>query len=272
MAINNILILGYGKMGQWFANQLRSNYNVAVTERGKVSPNGDSGLSFIDIPQKIKEFAPDLVINAVNLSATKSAFNQVMEYLPQSTILADITSIKGNMKEYYQKSGFRWVSTHPMFGPTFANMQNLQKEYAIIIEESDEEGGHFFNNFYRSFGMTIHTLPFRRHDELMAESLSLPFLATLLFSSNSHYNAMPGTTCKKHREIASGLLSEDNHLLSEVLFNEHTMEQIEGMADTLKLYAEIIRNKDSDTLFSMLDKLRNRLNSPIAERMGFGTS
>lgn len=267
MAINKILILGYGKMGQWFASQLLSDYHVKVVERYKIFHNEDSGVSFIERKQTIKEFAPDLVINAVNLRSTQSAFNRVMDYLPQNTILADITSIKGNMMEYYQKIGFRWVSTHPMFGPTFANMQNLQKENAIIIEESDKEGGQFFKSFYRSFGMAIHTLPFQRHDELMAESLSLPFLSTLVFSSNSTYNVMPGTTYKKHQEITRGLMSEDNHLLSEVLFNDNTLKQIEGMADTLKLYADIIRNKDADTLFSLLNKIRDKLNNPIIERM-----
>ena len=40
-----------------------------------------------------------------------------------------------------------FVSTHPMFGPTFGKMKDLSNENAIIIKESDEEGKAFFREF-----------------------------------------------------------------------------------------------------------------------------
>ena len=37
----------------------------------------------------------------------------------------------------------RYVSTHPMFGPTFANLGSLNHENAIVINEGDYMGASF---------------------------------------------------------------------------------------------------------------------------------
>lgn len=47
---------------------------------------------------------------------------------------------KTGLKEFYENCGFRYVSTHPMFGPTFANLDKLSTENAIIIKEGDHLG------------------------------------------------------------------------------------------------------------------------------------
>jgi prephenate dehydrogenase len=70
--------------------------------------------------EEIKEFQPELVINAVSLHKTIEVFEEVLPYLPESCILSDITSVKTPLREFYLNSGRRFVSTHPMFGPTFA--------------------------------------------------------------------------------------------------------------------------------------------------------
>ena len=87
-----------------------------------------------------------MVINAATLKYTIDAFNIVMPYLPETCILSDIASVKTGLKEYYEEMGHPFVSTHPMFGPTFASLSDLSKENAIIITESGEEGKAFFDD------------------------------------------------------------------------------------------------------------------------------
>ncbi|MFO8235384.1 MAG: prephenate dehydrogenase/arogenate dehydrogenase family protein [Bacteroidales bacterium] len=263
MAINNILILGYGKMGQWFTTQLSKKYNIAVFEKNNLATYGNPEFHFLRNLQEIKNFNPDMVVNAVNLDATENAFNNILQYLPEETILADITSIKEEMKQFYTNAGFRFVSTHPMFGPTFADMEKLKNENAIIIEESDEEGKYFFQNFYSSFGLNIHIINFHKHDEVMAESLSLPFLITLLFSANSENNKMPGTTYQKHKEIAEGLLSEDNNLMTEILLNNHFQKQVKNIENTLRMYADAIQNRDAQILISHIENIKMNRSVPV---------
>jgi prephenate dehydrogenase len=63
---------------------------------------------------------------------------------------------------------------------------------------------------------------FREHDETIAYSLSVPFASTLVFASVMKHQKAPGTTFKRHMDIARGLLSEDDFLLTEILFNPFT--------------------------------------------------
>lgn len=42
-----------------------------------------------------------------------------------------------------------------MFGPTFANLGNLQTENAIIIKESDHMGKIFFKDLYGSLKLNV---------------------------------------------------------------------------------------------------------------------
>ena len=50
----------------------------------------------------------------------RPAFEEVLPYLPKDCILSDIASVKTGLKEWYEQTGMAYVSTHPMFGPTFA--------------------------------------------------------------------------------------------------------------------------------------------------------
>lgn len=45
--------------------------------------------------------------------------------------------------------------------------------------------------------------------------------------------------------IAKGVLSEDDYLLQEILFNPYTGEQVEQIRSELKDLLDIIHNKDA---------------------------
>ena len=255
MAIKSILILGYGRMGQWFAHQLSKDYYTAVLEKQPISNEAPSDIHFIKHAREIRFINPDLILNAVNLNSTLTAFNSIIDHLPENVILSDITSVKNGIKEYYQNKNLRFVSTHPMFGPTFGDMSNLKNENAIIIEESDEEGKIFFEKLYYSLDITNHFASFENHDELMAESLSLPFLTALSFMFNADRTTFPGTTYQKQMDISEKLLSEDIHLLSEVLMNVHSLKKIEEIRNFMNSFYKIIEAKDYNALKSILEKL-----------------
>ena len=143
-----ILILGAGKMGTFFTDALCLKHEVALYD-----PDA-SRLRFVFNTQRLSElesvqaFNPELVINAATIKFTIEAFEKVLPYLSKDCILSDIASVKTGLPEFYKKTGMRFVSTHPMFGPTFARLDNLSSENAIIIAESDYLGKMFFKNFY----------------------------------------------------------------------------------------------------------------------------
>ena len=254
-----ILILGAGKMGSFFTDLLSFNHNVAVLETNPERMRFIyNALRFTDYKQ-VEEFAPDMVINCVTLNYTIQAFRDVIPYLPQTCILADIASVKTGLKEFYQECGFRFVSTHPMFGPTFANLGNLQTEKAIITKESDDLGKVFFKDLFNTLKLNICEYTFEGHDEVVAYSLSIPFASTLVFASIMKHQDAPGTTFKKHMAIARGLLSEDDYLLTEILFNPNTPAQLEKIIDELTRLRTIVEKKDSAEMKCFLDGVRRNL-------------
>ena len=254
-----ILILGAGKMGSFFTDVLSFQHETAVYD---VDPKR---LRFVyntyrfTTLEEIAEFKPELVINAATVKYTIDAFKQVLPALPKDCILSDIASVKTGLKEFYEGCGFRYVSTHPMFGPTFANLDNLSRENAIIISEGDYMGRIFFKDLYSSLKLNIFEYTFDEHDETVAYSLSIPFVSTFVFTAVMKHQDAPGTTFKRHMDIARGLLSEDDYLLQEILFNPRTSGQVEGIRRELKELLEIISNKDAEGMKTYLTKIREKI-------------
>ena len=254
-----IAIIGAGNMGSWMVESLCLDYEVGVfdTDRTKMRYFFNSR-KFLYL-EEILDFSPDLLINAVSLDKTLTVFNEIISYLPENCILADITSVKNGMADYYKKLGRRFVSTHPMFGPTFGNVKDLRDESAVIISESDEEGKEIFRKFYSSLKINIFEYSFKEHDETIAYSLSIPFASTMVFASIMKEQEAPGTTFKKHLNIAEGLLSEDDYLLSEILLSPHSLEQVERISEEMRLLTEMLKSGDKERLKIFFGNLRSNI-------------
>jgi len=251
-----IAIVGAGNMGSWLVESLCLDYEVGVydVDRSKLKYffNTRKFLYY----EEIMDFSPDILINAVSLDRTKAIYDEIVSYLPGECILADITSVKSGLADYYAKLGRRFVSTHPMFGPTFGNVKDLRNENAIIISESDEEGKAFFREFYSGLKIKIHEYSFQEHDQTIAYSLSIPFSSTMVFAACMKKQEAPGTTFKKHYNIAEGLLSEDDYLLSEILLSPYSLEQIERISEKMGALIEMIRSRDKEQLKAFFHQLR----------------
>jgi len=246
-------------MGSWLVEALCLEHEVGVydTDRNRLKYFFNSR-KFLYL-EDLFEYEPDVLINAVSLENTVSVFEEVVPFLPENCIISDITSVKNGLLKYYQNCGKRFVSTHPMFGPTFANIKNLKNEHAIIIKESDEEGKSFFREFYSSLQLNIHEYTFREHDETIAYSLSIPFSSTLVFGSCMREQKAPGTTFRKHFEIAKGLMSENDYLLAEILLNPYSLEQIEKIYQSLGNLLVMIRGKDKEGLKMFFGEVRKNI-------------
>jgi prephenate dehydrogenase len=254
-----ILVLGAGNMGAWFVETLCLDHEVGVFDPDKNKLKYFFQTHRFVSYDAIQAFQPELVINAVSLQFTTAAFDAVIPYLPEKCIISDITSVKNGLPQYYIDKGMRYVSSHPMFGPTFANVKDLSNQSAIIIKEGDEEGKEFFRNFYDSLNLGIYEYTFEEHDQTIAYSLSIPFSSTLVFAACMKKQEAPGTTFKKHFAIAKGLMSENDYLLSEILLSQYTLPQVESIKEKLEILIELIRNKDTEALHKMFKELRDNI-------------
>ncbi len=251
-----ILVLGAGNMGAFFIDTLCFEYDVAVYDNDPERMKYLFRTRRIEQLEEVREFAPDLLINAVSLQHTMSAFEKILPYLPETCIISDIASVKNGIPKYYQSLKHRFVSTHPMFGPTFANIKDLADQNAIIIRESDPFGKAFFRDFYSRLKLNIYEYSFAEHDETIAYSLSIPFASTLVFAACMKKQEAPGTTFRKHMIIAKGLMSENDYLLSEVLMNPYTEPQLERIREKLSFLIDLIKKKDTKALHDFLAEVR----------------
>ena len=254
-----ILVLGAGKMGSFFLDLLSFEHEMAVYEKDPKRMRFTYNCQRFTQLEEIRQFAPELVINAVTVKFTIPAFEEVLPYLPADCLLSDISSVKTGLKAYYETTSHRYVSTHPMFGPTFANLNQLSEENAIIINEGDYMGRIFFKDVYGKLGLNIYEYSFEEHDRTVAYSLSIPFVSTFVFAAVMKHQDAPGTTFKRHMRIAKGVLSEDDYLLQEILFNPYTHDQVAQIRSELKELLEIIDHKDAEGIRQYLTKIRKNV-------------
>ena len=254
-----ILILGAGKMGSFFCDLLSFNHEVAIFDPDKQKLRFTFNAIRMANTSEIADFAPKLVINAATVKYTIEAFSSVLPNLLPDTILSDIASVKTGLPEFYKDCGHPFVSTHPMFGPTFASLSNLTNENAIIISQGDDLGKAFFRELYTRLGLHIEEFTFDEHDRTIAYSLSIPFASSLVFASVMKHQSAPGTTFKRHMAIARGLMSEDDYLLSEILFNPNTPSQLERITEQLETLRDIVSRRDADAMKRYLNNVRENL-------------
>ena len=254
-----IVILGMGHMGSWLAGELSKQNELAVFDKDRAKLAGLTDILTLQDLAGIKDFDPEFLINAVSLQNTIPAFDETLKYLSKNCVISDMASIKGTLNDYYAQSGFKFVSVHPMFGPTFANMNELKGESVIVIRESNTEGAAFVRRFFERLGVTIFEYSFTEHDKMMAYSLTLPFISSMAFASCVDRSAVPGTTFAKHMNIARGLLSEDDNLLGEVLFNAYSLPELDRVTAMMEYLKHIIQGKDYEVLGDFLNKLRKNI-------------
>lgn len=261
-----IAIIGTGHMGSWLAKELSKAHEIAVynrhPEKAKELAKTIGRITVLPSIAALADFKPGMLINAVSLQDTIPVFEECVKCIPKTCMLCDVTSIKTGIPEYYSKCGLRFVSLHPMFGPTFANVESLEKENAVIIKESDPEGAEFFRKFFSGFRINLYNYTFDEHDRTMAYSLSTPFVSTMVFAACMDAKAVPGTTFARHMAIAKGLLSEDDSLLVEILFNPYTVRELEKITSRLEHLKHIIRARDGEEMRKFISSLRKNINGP----------
>ncbi len=246
-------------MGSFFLDLLSFEHETAVYEKNPERLRFTFNTLRFTSMDEVEAFKPELVINAVTVKYTIKAFEEVIPHLPDDCIISDISSVKTGLKDFYGQCGHRYVSTHPMFGPTFANLNQLSHENAIIINEGDYMGRIFFKDLYSRLGLSIYEYSFEEHDKTVAYSLSIPFVSTFVFAAVMKHQDAPGTTFKRHMKIARGVLSEDDYLLQEILFNPYTSGQVEQIRTELKELLGIIERKDEQAMKAYLEKIRKNV-------------
>jgi prephenate dehydrogenase len=254
-----IAVIGVGHMGSWLARTLAKDNDVAVYDVDKAKVKKLDHVTVLHDLSALSGFKPELLIDAVGIRQTVNVFKSLEGYLTKDCVLCDVASVKGDIPDYYKGSGFKFASVHPMFGPTFADIQSLKDENAVLITESDPKIKEFFKKLFVSLELKIFELSFDDHDKMIAYSLTLPFASTMVFAACMESSAVPGTTFKKHLAIAKGLLSEDDYLLADILFNKYSVKEIDKVTSRLEFIKHVIKGRDYEEAVKFFNKLRDNV-------------
>jgi prephenate dehydrogenase len=270
-----IAILGAGKMGAWLAAALAGGHEVAAWDtRGDrlaalqaaaagssaaIPAAAGSSIRALAGLEELRGFDPEMLVNCVPLGLTVEAFEAALPFLGPGCMLSDIASVKTGLAAWYAKAGRPFASSHPMFGPTYADEANLHEQNAVVIEESCAEGKAFWVSLYGSFGIRVFEDSFDGHDRTVAYSLATPFASTMVFAACMKRLDAPGTNFRKHLDIARGLLAEDDRLLAEIMFNPYTIRRLELINSQLAYLTHIIKDRDHEEMGKFLEKLRDNI-------------
>lgn len=254
------VVLGYGRMGSWLVRQLlERDLIVGVYDPLKDLRQITAKAHKLETLEQLQNFSAQILINAASLNNCVAAFTQVLKVLPADCLLADIASIKENIAEFYTRAGRNFVSVHPMFGPTFASLNSLQGQNAIIIKDSCAPGRAFFADIFARLELKTFQMSFAEHDRMMAYSLSVPFFCSLLFADAFESANVPGSTFAKHLQVAQGLLSEDPELLIGVLGSSASRHKLDELQLRAQALVGLIAAADQDPVKQQLQNLKTRL-------------
>jgi len=217
------IIGGSGRMGTWFANFLATNgYEIVIydkKERAARRLARKRGFRFANSETQAAELS-DITILATPTHTTKTLLPKIASRTSRSKLLVEISSTKQPLQGTIQalvRRGFKILSIHPMFGPGTKSLVGK----AVIVTQDPLEArlAKDFLTVLKCKGARIVRSDLRRHDRMVATTLSLPHLVNFAFIqtlrrsglSFTEARAVGGTTFKLQLLVAEALYRESIH-------------------------------------------------------------
>ena len=97
-----ICIVGAGKMGAFLADSMCLLHEVAIYDVDIKRLQYVFNTRRLTTLDELRDFNPELLINAVTLKYTLKTFESVLPYLSNSCMLSDIASVKTGLKEFFE--------------------------------------------------------------------------------------------------------------------------------------------------------------------------
>ena len=188
----NVLIVGMGLIGSSIARNLKENKiaeKVYALDNNEDIINTTNELKIVDdIKNNLNKFTIqfDIIFICTPLSAYKSIFDQLNNYVNQYTLMTDVGSTKVSVIEDYKSivdnKHIAFLPAHPIAGleksgPEFGFAKLFGNRYCILTPISIED--KFIEKIasvWKSFGMTTEIMEASRHDRVLAMTSHIPQL------------------------------------------------------------------------------------------------
>ena len=189
---SSVLIVGMGLIGSSIARSLKEN---KIAEKVYALDNNEDIIKTTkelkivdDIKNNLNKFTIqfDIIFICTPLSAYKSIFDQLNNYVKQYTLMTDVGSTKVSVIEDYKSivdnKHIAFLPAHPIAGleksgPEFGFAKLFGNRYCILTPISTED--KFIKKIasvWKSFGMTTEIMEASRHDRVLAMTSHIPQL------------------------------------------------------------------------------------------------
>ena len=189
---SSVLIVGMGLIGSSIARSLKENKiaeKVYALDNNEDIINTTNELRIVDdIKNNLNKCTIqfDIIFICTPLSAYKSIFDQLNNYVKQYTLMTDVGSTKVSVIEDYKSivdnKHIAFLPAHPIAGleksgPEFGFAKLFGNRYCILTPISNED--KFIEKIasvWKSFGMTTEIMEASRHDRVLAMTSHIPQL------------------------------------------------------------------------------------------------
>jgi len=145
-----------------------------------------------DDPAQLPWAQVDLVVVAAPPAALPELFRQLREWIPASTVVTDLASVKENIVATgTQLLGGRYLSAHPLVGGERHGFAAATAELygeALVLLTPGAEGAdgvvQSLEQFWRSLGCRVRSLSPAEHDDALAATSHLPHLLAYAYMAS----------------------------------------------------------------------------------------
>ncbi len=165
----NVLIVGgAGQMGQFFAAMFRSSgYGVRILTEN----------NWNEAEALCRD--TDLVLISVPINVTLETIQRITPFVPETAILADITSIKqAPVDEMLKRFKGPVIGLHPLFGPSCST---LDKQIIAVVPGRANPACQWLVDQLTLWGAILVSSTAREHDEIMDMVQALRHFAAFCF-------------------------------------------------------------------------------------------
>lgn len=187
-----LIIGGGGRMGKWLTRFFSSSGHSVRSVDPKFPA---TETNFTKIPTDLDEF--DIIAISTPLDAIGNTVEEVLLKRPKGLVF-DIASLKTEIIKKLASldldPNLKFVSVHPMFGPTTVNLRNRN---LIVCRVNSEQAVKEFNELFHETSVNLVEIPIEEHDKLMGYSLNLVHLINILMADMLAVNDFTYSELKK---------------------------------------------------------------------------
>jgi chorismate mutase / prephenate dehydrogenase len=257
--LRNVLIVGLGNMGQWFANFFASEGDSVVA----VDPFAKS------LKYPIYSSIEDLNLNQFDyiflctpLDLIPSILSSIINQRPRGIVI-EISSVKSHLLETFEKARsneVKLLSIHPLFGP---NSMTLYGKTMIFCETGNDLHMNQVQTIFERTAVEVIRCKVEEHDSLMGYTLNLAHLINLI---NGAVLQKANSKFKEMKKFASQTFLKQLNTTKEV-FDENP--SLYHAIQHYNQYTPILTNEIKEAVYY----LESLITTPLSEEfMNFMTS